>query len=567
MSIDSWQRRTPGATSVTSVGGVAPAPGGGGGRPSSTQRTACGRAEATRGRIRRGGVGRCTPPGGRSAGCCCGRPDRCPRRPRAPAVSPSSCRRATRPRRSRTCSRRCSRSCGRATSSSSSTTTRPTRRRPSPPAHGATVVAAPDLPPGWVGKPHACWIGAAATTAPVLVFLDADVRPGPHLLDGLAAAVAAERRGGVRPAVARRRATRRAGGVLANVVTLMGSGGFTVLGDRLPTDVAFGPVLALSPARRTTRAGGHAHPDVRAQPHRGHRPGPPRRAQPAVHRPSRRLVPHVPARARPAARRVVAHDGRRDRRDPLVGRRRRRGVGLVAGRRAVRRLAGLPAERRAGVGARPAGRSRRAARRRAATRCWSSCSSPSSCGPRGTALGGTTTWKGRVVAVQRRSLTRRAAILPTLASASMRPVGVGDVVEREAPVDHRTQRRRRRTAAAPRRRSGGRSAIFSSTGRDAQHGADPARPAWSSSRPTFDRRRRRRPSGRPGRSCPSAARRRGCDRPPRRRRRRARRRRRRAGRAGEPVAQRRRPSRPGERSSTRSAPSVAAGVGLAAPST
>ena len=54
-------------------------------------------------------------------------------------------------------------------------------------AHGATVVAAPALPSGWVGKPHACWIGAGATTAPLLVFLDADVRPGPDLLDGLAA--------------------------------------------------------------------------------------------------------------------------------------------------------------------------------------------------------------------------------------------------------------------------------------------------------------------------------------------------------------------------------------------
>ena len=44
---------------------------------------------------------------------------------------------------------------------------------------GARVVAAPPLPDGWVGKPHACATGAAATTAATLVFLDADVRPGP----------------------------------------------------------------------------------------------------------------------------------------------------------------------------------------------------------------------------------------------------------------------------------------------------------------------------------------------------------------------------------------------------
>ncbi|MGH9270429.1 MAG: hypothetical protein ACRDZ2_04080, partial [Ilumatobacteraceae bacterium] len=48
-----------------------------------------------------------------------------------------------------------------------------------------------------------------------------------------------------------------------NVVSLMGCGGFTVLGRRLATDVAFGPVLAVE---RTAyeRAGGHADPAVRA---------------------------------------------------------------------------------------------------------------------------------------------------------------------------------------------------------------------------------------------------------------------------------------------------------------
>ena len=50
---------------------------------------------------------------------------------------------------------------------------------------------------------------------------------------------------------------------LANVVTLMGSGGFTVLGRRVATDVAFGPVLAV---RRPVyeHIGGHARSDVRA---------------------------------------------------------------------------------------------------------------------------------------------------------------------------------------------------------------------------------------------------------------------------------------------------------------
>lgn len=45
---------------------------------------------------------------------------------------------------------------------------------------------APPLPPGWGGKPHACHALAAAASAPVLVFIDADVELAP---DGLARAV------------------------------------------------------------------------------------------------------------------------------------------------------------------------------------------------------------------------------------------------------------------------------------------------------------------------------------------------------------------------------------------
>jgi 4,4'-diaponeurosporenoate glycosyltransferase len=129
---------------------------------------------------------------------------------------------------------------------------------------GATVVAAPALPPGWVGKPHACATGAATTTAGTLVFLDADVRPGPRLLDGLAATLAADPDAvvSVQPWHAAERPDERLA-ALAGVVALMGSGGFTVLGRRVAGGVAFGPVLAV---RRDAydRAGGHAHPDVRA---------------------------------------------------------------------------------------------------------------------------------------------------------------------------------------------------------------------------------------------------------------------------------------------------------------
>ncbi|MGY1724150.1 glycosyltransferase [Blastococcus sp. SYSU DS0533] len=51
------------------------------------------------------------------------------------------------------------------------------------------LVTAPPLPAGWLGKPHACAVGAAAAeaAAEVLVFVDADVRLFP---DAVAAAVA-----------------------------------------------------------------------------------------------------------------------------------------------------------------------------------------------------------------------------------------------------------------------------------------------------------------------------------------------------------------------------------------
>jgi cellulose synthase/poly-beta-1,6-N-acetylglucosamine synthase-like glycosyltransferase len=46
-------------------------------------------------------------------------------------------------------------------------------------AHGARVLPAATVPPGWLGKPFACTRLAAAATGDVLVFLDADVRLRP----------------------------------------------------------------------------------------------------------------------------------------------------------------------------------------------------------------------------------------------------------------------------------------------------------------------------------------------------------------------------------------------------
>jgi chlorobactene glucosyltransferase len=50
------------------------------------------------------------------------------------------------------------------------------------------------LPPGWMGKPHACWRAAAHAQADWLCFVDADVRAEPELM---ATAVATAERGGI----------------------------------------------------------------------------------------------------------------------------------------------------------------------------------------------------------------------------------------------------------------------------------------------------------------------------------------------------------------------------------
>lgn len=63
-------------------------------------------------------------------------------------------------------------------------------------AHPQTrVVSAPQLPPRWIGKSHACWFGANAARAEAewLCFLDADVEAEPSLLASALAAARAER--------------------------------------------------------------------------------------------------------------------------------------------------------------------------------------------------------------------------------------------------------------------------------------------------------------------------------------------------------------------------------------
>ena len=51
------------------------------------------------------------------------------------------------------------------------------------------LISPPDLPAGWCGKQHACWVLAQEAKHPLLVFLDADVRLAPDALSRMAAFV------------------------------------------------------------------------------------------------------------------------------------------------------------------------------------------------------------------------------------------------------------------------------------------------------------------------------------------------------------------------------------------
>ena len=109
-------------------------------------------------------------------------------------------------------------------------------------AGGATVVAAPPLPAGWTGKAWALEQGIAATSASVLVLLDADVAVEPGGPDRLVAEHAA--RGGlvsVAPVHVVERPYERLSAVCA-AVAMMGTGAFTPRPTVRPAG-AFGPCL------------------------------------------------------------------------------------------------------------------------------------------------------------------------------------------------------------------------------------------------------------------------------------------------------------------------------------
>ena len=123
-------------------------------------------------------------------------------------------------------------------------------------AHGATVISGRALPSGWTGKSWACEQGAHATSSPLLVFLDSDVRLEPHTLRALVAAHDA--RGGLLSVAPYHHMVRRVERLSApfNLVAFMGVGAGQPGRDGR-SDGAFGPCLV---CRRTEydAVGGHA---------------------------------------------------------------------------------------------------------------------------------------------------------------------------------------------------------------------------------------------------------------------------------------------------------------------
>lgn len=123
------------------------------------------------------------------------------------------------------------------------------------------LVEGAPLPPGWVGKQHACWQLSLAARQPLLVFVDADVRLAPDALARLAAFL---RTGGLGLGSGfPRQVTRRLGEIVVIPQILVVLLGYLPLpmARRAPTDPRFAAACGqLMAVTRTAydASGGHA---------------------------------------------------------------------------------------------------------------------------------------------------------------------------------------------------------------------------------------------------------------------------------------------------------------------
>lgn len=123
-------------------------------------------------------------------------------------------------------------------------------------AAGVRLLTATELPPGWLGKPHACWLGAQQARGDLFVFLDADTELEPTGLRRIVGTYA--KHGGlvsIQPYHRMQKAYERLSGLFS--IVMMGSiRSFTLAGTAIQPNGSFGPCIVCSRADYV-RTGGH----------------------------------------------------------------------------------------------------------------------------------------------------------------------------------------------------------------------------------------------------------------------------------------------------------------------
>jgi 4,4'-diaponeurosporenoate glycosyltransferase len=110
-------------------------------------------------------------------------------------------------------------------------------------SYGVRIMHSNPLPEGWLGKPWACWQGAEKAGGDILLFLDADTFLEPN---GLAKIVVEHGRIGGLMSVQPYHRMKRAYEKLAaffNIITMAGTGSFSIFKTKFAVRGAFGPCL------------------------------------------------------------------------------------------------------------------------------------------------------------------------------------------------------------------------------------------------------------------------------------------------------------------------------------
>ena len=110
-------------------------------------------------------------------------------------------------------------------------------------ASGCTLIPSKAIPPGWLGKPWACWQGAQKAGGEFLLFLDADVF---FKQDGMARIMATFSEDmdlmSIQPYHKMKKRYERLSAIF-NMITMAGMNAFTPFGSKLRPAGAFGPSL------------------------------------------------------------------------------------------------------------------------------------------------------------------------------------------------------------------------------------------------------------------------------------------------------------------------------------